>query len=136
MGAVKAESRKVEATNVPRLKELLAPCPICGGTTDIDLQSRVFCYSCQQEWTLTGEAIVEDDGAMWPQLVGSDIESSPEIQLPLDSRLNYAWNPLTENLNLVSHVKGFCLKELLGRFPSLFRLISGIVGKRLKKGHK
>ena len=85
MGAIKVESQKVEAINEPRLKELFAPCPICRGATDIDLKSHVFCFSCQQEWALNGEPIVENDGPTWPQSVGIDIKSSPEIESRLDT---------------------------------------------------
>ena len=62
MEAVKTEVRKVKAKKVPELKELFVPCPICGGTTDIDLYNRVICHSCQQKWTLAGEAIIEENG--------------------------------------------------------------------------
>ena len=152
MGAVEVESRAAEATNVPRLKELLSPCPICRGTTDIDLLGHAYCHSCRQEWTLAGKPIVEDDGAIWRQPIGIGIGSSPEIESRLDTaeqpvlstpiefalgvHPNYAREPVTENLDLASHVKGIRLKELAGRFQSLSRLISGIARKCLKKAHK
>ena len=61
MGAVTVESQEVKANAVPKLKELLIPCPICGGTTDIDLPGHVFCHSCQQQWTLGGKPILENE---------------------------------------------------------------------------
>lgn len=152
MGAVKVESRAAEATEVPRLKELLTPCPICRGTTDIDLLGHAYCHSCRQEWTLAGTPIVEDNGAIWRQPIGMGIGSSPEIEsspdtreqpvlsIPIEFQLgvhpNYTRDPVTENLDLASHAKGIRLKELAGRFQSLSRLISGIARKCLKKAHK
>ena len=50
--------KRTGAFPVPRLKELLAPCPICGGTTDIELGRTILCHSCKQEWTITGEPIM------------------------------------------------------------------------------
>ena len=152
MGAVKVESRQAEATEVPRLRELLSPCPICRGTTDIDLLGHAYCHSCRQEWTLAGKPIVEDNGATWRRPIGIGIGSSPEIEsrldtaeqpvlstpieFPLGVHPNYAREPVTENLDLASHAKGIRLKELAGRFQSLSRLISGIARKCLKKAHK
>ncbi len=152
MGAVKVENRAAEATNVPRLGELLSPCPICRGTTDIDLLGHAYCHSCRQQWTLAGKPIVEDNGAIWRQLIGVGIEASPEIESTLDTaeqpvlstpiefplgvHPNYARDPVTENLDLTNHAKGIPLKQLAGRFQSLSRLISGIARKCLKKANK
>jgi len=152
MGAVKVESRAAEATEVPRLGELLSPCPICGGTTDIDLLGHAYCHSCRQQWTLAGKPIVEDDGATWRQPIGMGIGSSPEIEstlntaeqpvlstpieFPLGVHPNYARDPVTENLDLTSHAKGSRLKELAGRLQSLSTLLSGMARKCLKKAHK
>ncbi len=58
------ESRTVEVMSVPRLTELFIPCPVCGGTTDIDLRGHVFCHSCQQQWTLAGKPILENAGTV------------------------------------------------------------------------
>ena len=142
MEAVKVESRQAGATEVPRLGELLSPCPICGGTTDIDLLGRAYCHSCRQEWTLAGEPIVEGDGGIWRQPIGTGIESLPEInsrprtceqpirsisvEFPLDVSPNYTPDPVTENLDLESHAKGIRFKRLAGRFQSLFSFITGI----------
>ena len=63
MEAVKTKERKAKTKKVPELKELFVPCPVCGGTTDIDLYSRVVCHSCEQKWTLAGEAIIEENDA-------------------------------------------------------------------------
>lgn len=80
VGAVKTESPKVEAVKVPELKELFIPCPVCGGTVDIDLRGHVYCHSCQQEWTLVGKPIAEDDGAIKPQTIEVGITSSLSIE--------------------------------------------------------
>ena len=80
VGAVKTESPKVEAIQVPELKELFTPCPVCGGTVDIDLRGHVYCHSCQQEWTLVGKPIAEDDGAIKPQTIEIGITSSLSIE--------------------------------------------------------
>ena len=152
MGAVEVESRAAEATNVPRLGELLSPCPVCRGTTDIDLLGHAYCHSCRQQWTLAGKPIVEDDGATWRQPIGMGIGSSPEIEsrldtaeqpvlstpieFPLGVHPNYRGEPVTENLDLSSHAKGIRLKELAGRFQPLSTLISGIARKCLKKAYK
>jgi len=80
VGEVKTESPKVKAIQVPELKELFTPCPICGGTLDIDLLGHVFCHSCQQEWMLIGKPIVEDDGAVKPQTIEIDVDSSLSIE--------------------------------------------------------
>ena len=118
------------------------PCPICGGTTDIDLLGHAYCHSCRQEWTLAGEPIVEDDGGIWRQPIGTAIEPSPEIdsrprtceqpirsisvESQLDVRPNYTPDPVTENIDLESQAKGIRFKRLPGRFQSLFRSITGI----------
>jgi len=45
---------------VPALKELFAPCPICGGTIDMDNNGIVYCHSCGQMWTIIGKPYRED----------------------------------------------------------------------------
>ncbi len=57
MREIRIEWQPIKLAEVPRLKELLAPCPICGGTTDIMFPGYVVCFSCQQEWTILGEPI-------------------------------------------------------------------------------
>ena len=71
MEATKFENIEVKVTDLPRLEELLSPCPLCGGTTDINLLGNVFCHSCQQKWTITGQPIVAGHDIMelqsvWP----------------------------------------------------------------------
>jgi len=152
MGAVKAENREMVATDVPRLKELLAPCPMCSGTTDIDLLGHVYCHSCRQEWTLLGEPLIEGDGAIWTRPVGIGIGSSPGIEgrpcaggqpalsvvteFPVDVYPNCTRGPVSGNPDLVGDARGNRLKELPGRFQFLSRLISDVGRKCFKKEHK
>ena len=73
MGIVKVEIPEFKVNKVLRLKDLFAPCLMCGGTTDIDWQGHVLCHSCQQKWTLAGDPIIEDDDTIWSQSVGINI---------------------------------------------------------------
>ena len=59
MLSIKLEDQLVKPVTIPRLKELLAPCPICGGTTDMDLGNNIVCQSCKQKWTITGRPVLE-----------------------------------------------------------------------------
>jgi hypothetical protein len=59
MLSIKLEDQVEKPVTVPRLKELMAPCPICGGTTDIDLGNNIVCQSCKQVWTITGRPVLE-----------------------------------------------------------------------------
>ncbi len=61
MRAVKVCFERPVVTEVPWMKEVLVPCPLCGGTTDIDFHGQIICHSCQQEWRLNGEPIIEND---------------------------------------------------------------------------
>jgi hypothetical protein len=58
MLTIKLEDQVEKPVTVPRLKELLTPCPICGGTTDMDLGNHIVCQSCKQAWTITGKPIL------------------------------------------------------------------------------
>jgi hypothetical protein len=58
MLSIKLEDQIEKPVIVPRLKELLAPCPICGGTTDMDIGNHIVCQSCKQEWTITGKPLL------------------------------------------------------------------------------
>lgn len=60
METVRAGVQTISANKIPGLKELFTPCPICGGTIDVDLRCYIFCHSCRQEWTLIGEPIGAD----------------------------------------------------------------------------
>jgi hypothetical protein len=42
---------------VPELAELFIPCPICHGTTDVDVHGTAFCCSCGQRWTIFGKPL-------------------------------------------------------------------------------
>lgn len=57
MKQIKLPFRKPQVDKVPPLKEMLAPCPICGGTTDINWLGHIACHSCGQEWKLCGEPL-------------------------------------------------------------------------------
>lgn len=89
MRVIRVEKLNIKTAVVPSLKEIFTPCPLCGGTTDIDVQGNVLCHSCQQEWTIIGKPIVNDE-SMGFQAVGVE----------LNSHLNNIRNPLIENLDL------------------------------------
>jgi hypothetical protein len=59
MLSTKLEDQVAKPVDVPRLKELMAPCPICGGTTDMDLGNNIVCHSCEQMWTITGMPVLD-----------------------------------------------------------------------------
>lgn len=59
MLSTKLEDQVAKPIDVPRLKELMAPCPICGGTTDMDLGNNIVCHSCEQMWTITGTPVLD-----------------------------------------------------------------------------
>lgn len=42
---------------VPRLKEIFAPCPVCGGTVGMTRDGINFCNACFQAWTTTGKPL-------------------------------------------------------------------------------
>ena len=65
MRVIEARFKPIELDEVPELKELLIPCPICGGTTDIDFDGHIICYSCKQQWTLIGKPISKKGGSFY-----------------------------------------------------------------------
>jgi len=89
MRVIRVEKLNIKPAIVPNLKEIFTPCPLCGGTTDIDVQGNVLCHSCQQEWTITGKPVFNDESIGF-QTVG----------VGLNSRLNSIRNPLIENIDL------------------------------------
>jgi hypothetical protein len=62
MKQIKLPFRKPQLSEVPPLKEMLAPCPICGGTTDINWSGHIACHSCGQEWKLSGVPLPDAGG--------------------------------------------------------------------------
>jgi uncharacterized Zn finger protein (UPF0148 family) len=52
---------------IPSLKELFTPCPICGGTINMDSDGIVYCESCKQSWNIFGEPLEDDK---WIDIVG------------------------------------------------------------------
>ena len=65
MRVIEAKFKTIQLAEVPELKELLSPCPVCGGTTDIDFDGHIVCYSCKQHWTLVGKPISKKDGSIY-----------------------------------------------------------------------
>jgi hypothetical protein len=65
MRVLEANFNRIQFTEVPELKELLTPCPICGGTTDIDFKGHIVCYSCKQHWTLVGKPLSIKEGSIY-----------------------------------------------------------------------
>ncbi len=116
MVQVRTENPKLTTTKVPKLTDLFAPCPICGGTTDIDFHGYTFCHSCQQEWTLTREAMMHNENAIKAPPIGINSNSS----LPVDTP------------DKVDRVKRTHHRERQSRFPSLHSLMSTISGKHSK----
>jgi len=60
---------EIKKTEIPELRDVLVPCPICGGTTDIDLWCHIVCCSCNQKWKITGEPIVYEYNTQDYQLI-------------------------------------------------------------------